>query len=246
LIEKDQELRESQEYNFILRDMLVKDDPISKTQVIYISTCDSYAKRNRFKVGGVDSVANLKTRLSSYNSNRVVGDEWFYSDIFMVADYRNIEKRLEVLIGRFRDKKQKEILRMHYSDVQYIVEYLCERFDEDVDTVNERLNTFIENLNIRRLRPIVPPPTRKALASITKLTEDGKVQNETITSEDDSELIEKIECFLRKLSPRETITKKEVFDAVNLRSGRREKTALLEVLMNKIRPDIKLLVKRLP
>lgn len=145
--EMEVELKAAQEHVLILKDMLIKDDPITKTQIVYLSTSPSYALQNRFKVGGVESANHLTPRLRTYNSNRTVGDEQYFSDIFMVADYKNVEKRLESLVGRFRDKKSKEVYRMHYTNLKYIVEYLCERFDEDVDMVNEKLSTFIENLN---------------------------------------------------------------------------------------------------
>lgn len=243
--EMEVELKAAQEHVLILKDMLIKDDPITKTQIVYLSTSPSYALQNRFKVGGVESANHLTPRLRTYNSNRTVGDEQYFSDIFMVADYKNVEKRLESLVGRFRDKKSKEVYRMHYTNLKYIVEYLCERFDEDVDMVNEKLSTFIENLNTSRLRPVVPPPAQIAVAAITKLTGDGTIEQSTMASDSRDALVEKIEKYLKRLSPtRRSISRKEVFDAVSVRSGRREKTPLLEVTINKVRPDIKLTVRK--
>jgi hypothetical protein len=47
--------------------MIVKDDPMTRTQVIYIATTELYARNNNFKSGGVDETNKLKSRLSTYN-----------------------------------------------------------------------------------------------------------------------------------------------------------------------------------
>lgn len=244
-IQLQERLKNSEKYNIILKNIFIKSDHIVKTQVIYISTCNSYAQKNIFKIGGVETISHLKKRLSSYNSNRIKNDEWFFSDIFMVADYRNIEKRIEVLIGRFRDKKEKEILIMHYDDVKYVVKYLCENFDREINNINELMNTFIENLNPYYKKPVILLPLNTSLAAITKLTKDGKIQNEVIMSNNDIKFIKKIENYLLQLpSTRVSLSKKEIFDAINLKNGRRDKLQLLEKTIYKIRPDIKYIKKQ--
>ena len=50
-----QQLEEQQDYISILKDISVSDNQRNCTEVIYIATCDSYAKRKRFKIGGVQS-----------------------------------------------------------------------------------------------------------------------------------------------------------------------------------------------
>jgi hypothetical protein len=66
-----QELEDAKEYTLVLQEMMIKDDPITRTQVIYIATTTLYAKTNNFKVGGVDDTTKLKSRLSTYNTGRV-------------------------------------------------------------------------------------------------------------------------------------------------------------------------------
>jgi hypothetical protein len=39
----------TKEYALVLKEMMVKDDPIIRTQVIYIATSEMYAKTNNFK-----------------------------------------------------------------------------------------------------------------------------------------------------------------------------------------------------
>ena len=230
--QKDKEA--AQAYSTILKDMLIKDEPVQKNQCVYISTSSSYAKQNRFKVGGVESSALLMKRLSTYNSNRTVGDEWYFSNIFQVVDYRNIEQRLKSLIGQFRDKASKEIYRMHYSSLLHIVSYLCDNYDEEVDYVNGNLSDYIAALDISRLTPFIPPPATVKLITTTDLP-SGR---QTTTIE------QQLKSFLTTLpSEKKEISRKEVFDAINLRTGRTRAYAILEELISKF-PELTLLKQR--
>lgn len=190
-----EELEDTKEYTLILKEMMIKDDPITRTQVIYIATTELYAKTNNFKVGGVDDITKLKSRLSTYNTGRVKEDQFYYSDIFMVSNYHLIEAQLKNLLQRFRNKKEKEMYRLHYSDIKYIVNYLSQRDGEDVEEVNSKLTQFIANLNRRALRPIVPQPNTSYLTSITHLKEDGTVDNLTLQSNSFEEAVKEFIFF---------------------------------------------------
>lgn len=157
-----QQLEEQQDYISILKDISVSDNQRNCTEVIYIATCDSYAKRNRFKIGGVQSSDKLQQRLSTYNTRSANGDMFYYSDIFMVADYHHAESRVKDLIGRFVDKKGKEFYQLHYTELREIVKYICERYTEEVEKINEGLSRLVASLNVQRLRPVVPRPTNHA------------------------------------------------------------------------------------
>jgi len=87
---------------------------------------------------------------------------FYYSDIFMVADYHHAESRVKDLIGRFVDKKGKEFYQLHYTELREIVKYICERYTEEVEKINEGLSRLVASLNVQRLRPVVPRPTNHA------------------------------------------------------------------------------------
>jgi hypothetical protein len=221
--------------------MMVKDDPITRIQVIYIATTELYAKTNNFKPGGVDAVSKLKPRLSTYNTGRVKEDSFYYSDIFMVSNYHIIEAQLKNLLGRFRNRKEKEMYRLHYNDIRYIVEYLCNRDGEDVEEVNSRLTEFISNLNRRTLRPVVPQPNTSYLTSVTHLKEDGTVDNVTIQSDSFEEAVKE---YILALNPSTTsISKKKIFDDLKVKKDRTGKYPILQQVLSKLRPEIKLLQK---
>lgn len=236
-----EELEDTKEYTLILKEMMIKDDPITRTQVIYIATTELYAKTNNFKVGGVDDITKLKSRLSTYNTGRVKEDQFYYSDIFMVSNYHLIEAQLKNLLHRFRNKKEKEMYQLHYSDIKYIVNYLSQRDGEDVEEVNSKLTQFIANLNRRALRPIVPQPNTSYLTSITHLKEDGTVDNLTLQSNSFEEAVKE---YILALSPTITcISKKKVFDDLKIKCGRINKYPILQAIFNQLRPEIRLVQK---
>jgi hypothetical protein len=237
------DLKECREHALILQEMMVKDEPIQRTQVIYIATTNQYAKTNHFKTGGVESLDKLKSRLCTYNTGRINEDSFYYSDIFTVSNYHVIESQIKNLLGRFRNKKEKEMYRLHYNDVVYVVEYLCKREGEDVDEVNSKLAEFISNLNKRCLRPVVPLPNTSYFTSITHLKEDGTVDNVTSQAGSFEEAVRNYVMALKDDTIK--ISKKKIFDDLNVKKDRIGKYLVLQTLINELRPDIKLLQKTL-
>jgi hypothetical protein len=236
-----EELEDTKEYTLILKEMMIKDDPITRTQIIYIATTELYAKTNNFKPGGVDDVSKLKSRLSTYNTGRLKEDSFYYSDIFMVSNYHLIEAQLKNLLSRFRNKKEKEMYRLHYSDIKYIVDYLSKRDGEDVDEVNSKLTQFIANLNNRILRPVVPPPNTSYLTSITHLKEDGTIDNLTLQSDSFEEAVKE---YISRLNPSTTyISRKKVFDDLKVKKDRTIKFPILQAIFGQLKPNIKLVQK---
>ena len=236
-----EELEDTKEYSLILQEMMVKDDPITRTQIIYIATTELYAKTNNFKAGGTDDDKKLKPRLSTYNTGRVMEDHFYYSDIFMVSNYHLIEAQLKNLLGRFRNKKEKEMYHLHYNDIKYIVEYLCKRDGEDVDEVNSNLTQFITNLNKRVLRPVVPPPNMSYLTSVTHLKEDGTVIQTTMQSDSFENAVKE---YILTLKPSVTsISKKKVFDDLKVRKDRTKEFPILINIFGQLKPGIKILKK---
>ena len=213
-----QQLEEQQDYISILKDISVSDSQRSCTEVIYIATCDSYAKRNRFKIGGVQSSEKLQQRLSTYNTRSANGDMFYYSDIFIVADYHHAESRVKDLIGRFVDKKGKEFYQLHYTELREIVKYICERYTEEVEKINEGLSRLVASLNVQRLRPVVPRPVNHA--SYVNVV-DGVPHNKVITSPDEEEFRRQVRNYLSGLLyPVNAIHRRDIFDNIGLRVNR--------------------------
>ena len=55
---------------------------------------------------------------TGHRARNANGDMFFYSDIFMVADYHHAESRVKDLIGRFVGKRGKEFYQLHYTELR--------------------------------------------------------------------------------------------------------------------------------
>ena len=236
LEQNQQQLEEERQYRLDLQDSLIENNKeLEKTQIIYITTSTNYAKRNRFKVGGVESEDKLGSRLSTYNTGRAAGDDLFYTNIYSVHNYREIENRLKDLIGTFRDRKSKEMYILHYSHLTYIVKYLIDHYNDEVDEINKKLGEFIKDLNIRILRPAIVKPL-----NIAYIQQTGR-PDVTLTADSETSLNLKMEEYIKSLDTTTvTIKAKDVFDNIGLKTGRRSKYPTLIDVITKILPNAKM------
>jgi len=235
LEQQAQELEDQKNHVLRLNEMLIDSSNIPKTQVVYIATSSAYANQNRFKVGGVESLDKLTSRLSVYNTGSANGDLFYYAEWFLVHNYKEIESRLKDLMGRFRDQKSKEMYVVHYTKLLYILEYLVNNYNEEVDVVNAHLAEFISSLDKRNLKPVVPK--EKCLKSIKIKTvgqPDVKIEANT-----DLEIVNKLEDHFRKMDSQVTsVTFKNIFDALNIKRDRLQLYSKLLEIGRKIRPDV--------
>jgi len=202
---------------------------------VYIATSTNYAKRNRFKVGGVENEDKLGSRLATYNTRSANGDDFFYTDRYFVHNYREIENRLKDLIGGFRDRKTKEMYILHYTHLTYIVKYLIDHYNDEVDEINKKLEEFIKDLNIRQLRPVVVKPL-----NMTYIQQTGH-PDVTLTADSTESLYLKMESYIKSLSiDTVTVNAKDVFDNIGLKTGRRDKYSVLLGVIGKILPSARM------
>ena len=262
---KDKALEDRDRHVLLLKDLLVDDTKRVKTQIVYISTSKSYAMQNRSKPGGVDRVELLRSRLSTYNSRSAKGDEWYFFAYFFVADYRQVESRLKDVLGRFRDKKNKEMYVLKLRHMTHVVEYLCEHYNDEVDEVNSKLHEYISGLDSYSLRsddeppeakpfPITPssttpPPiptisTQTQEAILTTREEDGTQTTTTIQATSQDTFKAKLEEYIRQLDSSTTtsISRKKVFDDLKITKDRTSKLPLLKQLFGQLKPNIKLVL----
>jgi|GWRWMinimDraft_13_1066021.scaffolds.fasta_scaffold00340_4 hypothetical protein len=245
---KNKELKDRDNHVLLLKDLLIDDTKRERLQVVYISTSQNYARQNRSKPGGVEKEALLRSRLSTYNSRSAKGDEWYFYEWYFVADYRQVESRLKDVLGRFRDKKNKEMYVLNLSHMTYIVQYICEHYNDEVDEVNAKLAEFISGFDSHNLRPFVPEPKPLPLtiqeAKLSTTEEDGTTTLTTIQANSQDDFKAKLEEYILKLDSATTcISKKKVFDDLNVKKGRTDKLPLLQFILGKLRPNVKLLQK---
>jgi len=237
ILDERQRADEAEERALNFQQLAISDIHLEQTQVIYIATSPNYAKQNRFKVGGVKARRCLKGRLGVYNTRSAQGDFFYYSDIFMVIEYRQIEERLKCLLRRFRDKDPKEMYIMYYPDIKYIVKYICDHLAEEVEEVNRKLSEFIFNYVKRGRNAIVPQEIED-----WKNEEQDDVENEedveAIATDLENLRVALIELLNKLPATTTEITKKELFDKLKVRKGRIEKLDQVKQVIAEIRPSL--------
>jgi hypothetical protein len=185
--------------------------------MVYVSTSRSYAAQHRFKVGGVESRRRLKGRLSDYNGRSASGDEWYFCNVIEVADFRKTEMRIDDIIGRFRDKKEKELYIMSYQHLLYIVNFICTHHNEEVTTLNEMLKDVIEKLEDDDVDVFIPDPIPSNSFEITRVEFGQRVGTTVIqtsgTRANKIQLMAEFEKYVKSLPDDEReINRKELFD----------------------------------
>ena len=229
-----QKLEDQKKYVLRLNEMLIDSSSLPKTQVVYIATSSSFAKQNRFKVGGVESLEKLESRLLTYNSRSSTGDMFYYADWFLVHNYREIENRLKDLLGRFREQITKEMYVLNYTELFQILEYLINHYNEEVDVVNAHLAVLIASLDPGR-EPVVPEV--KCLKSI-KIKSVGQ-PTVKIEANTDLEIAQKLEEYFTRMDSQVTsVTFKSIFDELDIKKDRLKLYPTLLEIREKIRPDV--------
>jgi len=236
----EKEAEEHRQYALILKELAVNDQKRPLNEAIYISTSKAYAAHNRHKVGGVESMDKLKSRFSGYNGRSSVDDMWYYSDIFRVANFKAAEKRIEDVLGRFRERKNKEMYVLHYDDLRRYVEWICDHYEDEIEKFNEELDMLICNLNRHNLRPVIPKPYQGTSATITRIV-DGIPTNTTIEDSIEDQFKHKIKVYLDTLeSSTKEVMRTDLFSKVDFNFNKIEAWRWLKEVIPQYKPNIKL------
>jgi prophage antirepressor-like protein len=239
-LKAEQESEEHKQYALTLKDLAISSQKRPLNERIYISTSKAYASQNRFKVGGVESVEKLKPRFSGYNGRSSVDDMWYYSDLFKVANFKAAEKHIEDVLGRFRERKNKEIYVLHYSDLRRYVEWICENYEVEIEKFNQELDVLISNLNKYKLRPVIPSPYQGTSATITRIVDDIP-SNTTIEDSIEDQFKHKIKVYLDTLEPTiKEVTKNDLFSQVDMNFNKVEAWKWLKEILPTYKPNLKL------
>ena len=235
IIQKEAQIEEQRQYTLELREGLLENIPeLEKTQIVYIATSHIYAKRNLFKVGGIEHEKLIVPRIRHYNTGRPAGDDYFYTNIYNVNDYREVESRLKKLVGSFRDRREREMYRLCYDNLTHILEYIIDHFNDEVDEVNRALETFINKLNRRgKSVPVVP--------LIVAAVYQHEKPDVVLTSDTPDGLLKKMAEYIENLDKNVKVVKaKDVFDKIGLKKDRRSNYPMLQEIIKEKLPDAKM------
>jgi hypothetical protein len=165
---------------------------------------------------------------------------WYYSDLFKVANFKAAEKRIEDVLGRFRERKNKEIYVLHYSDLRRYVEWICDHYEDEIEKFNIELDVLIGNLNRHQLRPVIPPPYQGTSATITRII-DGIPTNTTIEDSIEDQFKHKIKVYLDTLeSTTKEVKRTDLFSKVDINFNKIEAWRWLKEVIHQYKPNIKL------
>jgi prophage antirepressor-like protein len=151
---QDKELADKKAIHF--KKMADRQKAREKNHVVYVATTKTYALNNRFKIGGVKSLSLLKSRLSTYNSGRPVGDKMYYAHIVSCVNYVHLEAKIKEVLGAHREVEDAEVYNLHYNDVKFFVDFLSTRYNEEIDLHETRIDELVSN--VLNLKPVVPEP----------------------------------------------------------------------------------------
>jgi sugar-specific transcriptional regulator TrmB len=194
LLAHEQRERELQErFTNKLRDIVTVMKSKQKDQIIYIATTKTYAKQNRFKIGGVKSRSLLRGRLSTYNTGRPLGDKMYFAYLAETTDYQHLEQRIKRIIGDHIDTN--EMYNLHYDSIQPLVEYLADRFDEEVTYHKSLFDTLVKDTLCKE--PRVPEPILLNGAEFRKIR-NGQVVSVQLMDFDEMGEMEKVD-FVRSV-----------------------------------------------
>jgi len=125
-------------------------------QVIYVAAAPSMAALNCFKVGGCESERAFGTRLSTYNTGRLVADHYYFCYKASVVNYRHVEARVKELLSKFVDDRDKEIYVMHFDYLKLFLDRIIEGYSDDVAEFNRFVRESMRAM--MATKPIIPPP----------------------------------------------------------------------------------------
>ena len=168
LLLKDEELKQANQDKKICEARTLMIEQLStahrerlKTQIFYIVTSKAMAKDGDFKIGGTDSAASVKKRLSIYNtgSSGVNPDLSFYFvALFEVSNYKQVESRVKELLSSFRSKRNPntENFNLHYNIFRPLIELIVENYTEEIDKLNEFIKAFLETHTTEYMEHVIP------------------------------------------------------------------------------------------
>ncbi|ADO00477.1 hypothetical protein WIV_gp133 [Wiseana iridescent virus] len=82
-------------------------------------------------------------------------------------------------------------------------------------------------------------------ACVTTLKEDGTTTNTTLQAKTQEDFVDQLKEYITKLDDCTTqVSKKKIFDDLEIKKDRKDKFPILRALLAQLRPEIKLILKQ--
>lgn len=80
----------------------------------------------------------------------------YYAFITETIDYHHLEQRVSKILGDHKDTTEAEMYNVHYDSLQPLIEYLADRFDEEIQYHRKLFDTLVKE-TIEKA-PTIPEP----------------------------------------------------------------------------------------
>lgn len=120
---------------------------MDKNQIFYLASTENYAFSHLYEYGGVATVSEIKSRISTYNTGRAEKDLMYVIKIYKCHKYSTIENLIGAILAQFKDKPngRKEMVRLKYSHLVGVVDIVMDACDQSFEHVNEMCHQFLRD-----------------------------------------------------------------------------------------------------
>lgn len=143
---KEQENQNLKKKFDLSKGLIIQKMIINPTQIFYIATSYFYSQQNIFKIGGLESIENKKSRAITYNSERPKNDAFYYIALFQCHDYKLVEHFISSYLLNFKLKDKKELYRINFNDLNNIVFMIINQLNEYVSFFNSNQCNYLNNI----------------------------------------------------------------------------------------------------
>ncbi|AAK82063.1 anti-repressor Ant [Invertebrate iridescent virus 6] len=211
---------------------------IEPLEYIYICTTEYYQQHHKFKVGGVQSFKDLKSRLTQYNSGESNSEAHFFIYVRKTVSYRSIEHIIKGLLSGFRENQSNELYIMHCD---WLVKFLDAIMDGNAEFAllvnSNREQIALDTIN---KEPTILPPIKLEQIAYIRAGDEPR----DLSSVLGQEMIDSIKEAIESFEPMDNTVKRKEFELhllskspnVSLTGKRRDTWELTRQLGSSINP----------
>ena len=165
LAEKTKELASKDIYIDNVKSLIENVHYLVAKDYVYIATTFAYASKNQFKIG---KAGNLQTRLSSYNTGRPEGDQYFYVNVWSTCNSLLLERKITDPIGQWRDASDREMFVINYDWLYSYVREVCEHDHVEMQMVNDMVKNYSKIVGRKppEVVPLLEYPKKRTIVPI--------------------------------------------------------------------------------
>lgn len=126
----------------IIMNQYINNFPLNINEYIYIASTKILSSYNKFKIG---RTVNIKTRLSGYNTGRLVDDKYFYCAHFKCCNSKSLESRIFDKLQNFKIPNESEMYQLHYETLYELITNIIDRDNQDILEINNFLKNDYES-----------------------------------------------------------------------------------------------------